>query len=221
MLEGTLVAIIIYKNKFYLLSDGRVVNSLNKRIVSESFSKLHKLTKYSALVSIGRYLPNLVPEIIKKCEQKNIVCINSVTEIAKIEMEKQWREHLIEIREKGFQNNRLFSFILGYSINCEPNFYYIDNQTTPPFQPIEHKIQQGIMDITCFSHDSDRDEVAKDLCYFLGLEEKMRDFELNAADKIYNAFRKTQIKVSSRNQSIGGNTFMAILDFENGYQLIR
>ncbi|MBA7520242.1 hypothetical protein ES705_12335 [subsurface metagenome] len=222
-IRGTLIAVIIYKNNFYLFSDGRVVGATNKNIVSESFSKLHKLTNYTAMLTAGRYLPNLVPEIVKKCDQKGVVFINAIIEIAKTEMEKQWKEHLNEVEGKEFKDNRLFCFIVGYNKKEKPHLYYLDNQTSIPFLPQKRELNQDI-EIAALSTGSSNygsENPGNELSYFIKLEYERGNFEDNTGTKIYNAFGNTQLKLSLINQSIGGNIFMSIIDFENGYQLKR
>lgn len=219
-IRGTLIAVIVYKKNFYLFSDGRILNATNRNIVSESFSKLHKLTNYTAMLTAGRYLPNLVPEIVKKCDQKGVVFINAIIEIAKTEMEKQWKEHLNEVEGEDFKDNRLFCFIVGYNKKEKPHLYYLDNQTSTPFLPQKREVNQdiGIAALSAGGSNFIVENPADDLGCFLKLEAEKGNFEDNAGTKIYNAFRNTQLKLSSINQSIGGNIFMSILDFENGYQ---
>lgn len=219
-IRGTLIAVIFYRKNFYLFSDGRVLNAKYRNIISESFSKLHKLTNYTAMLTAGRYLPNLVPEIVKKCDQKGVVFINAIIEIAKTEMEKQWKEHLNEVEGEDFKDNRLFCFIVGYNKKEKPHSYYLDNQTSTPFLPQKRELNQDI-EIAALSTGSSNysaENPGNELSYFIKLEYEKGNFEDNTGTKIYNAFRNTQLKLSLINQSIGGNVFMSILDFENGYQ---
>jgi len=173
------------------------------------------------MLTAGRYLPNLIPEIINKSRQRRITYVTDVVEVTKSEMERQWQEHLSEIEEENFLDNRFFGFIVGFNRTGNPHLYYLDNQTTPPFTPQRREIIQEV-EIGALSSGSNVTENPGDeLAYYLNLEAKKGNFQKNSTSKIYNAFANALNNLSLRNLSIGGRIFFSILDFENGYQIIE
>jgi len=219
-ITGTLIAVVYFNTNFYLLSDGRLVDSRNMSVISNSHSKLHKLTNYSAMLTAGRYLNNLAPEIARLCSNGPHIYVDDVINLAKTEIKRQWEE-LIKRINVQYKQEKFFCFIVGFDKKHNPRIFYIDNQTTPPFDIQERQLTFEI-EIAAISHGSGNsiENPSSEIASYLNQNIQSNYFIKNPQKVILEAFNQTLRKLSTINLFCGGKTFLSIIDLTHGYQII-
>lgn len=217
---GTLIAAVFYNGKYFLFSDGRLTDSQSKSIISDSHSKLHKLTNYSAMLAAGRFLPNLTPNIVKSCLDNELICVEDVITIAKPIIEAQWNSLLLSTNTAN-KDIKFFCFIVGIDKRHLPRLFYLDNQTNPPLLLQERPITDEI-EIAAISYGSDSviENPSNDFTFYLRQLSKQTNILLNPQKVFYDSFVKTQEKLSKSKPLIGGKTFFSTIDSVNGYKTI-
>lgn len=200
----------ILKDQIILLSDGRVVNIKTKDILNDETSKVHRLSDKVGMLTAGRFIPGVKELIVENCNKRNFETIDEIAIIASNIFQTAWRKNYDNTKDI-----RLFAFIVGFDRNYKPKLYYIDNMTAPPLVLIERKldlnsdnVEIGVM----ATGSNNENEVSKYLVEnFSALNEK-----LHPVERMIEAFDLTKNQLSIENKSIGGNTFVSIIN-RNGF----
>ncbi len=132
--HGTLVCCLTTKENIYLYSDGRITKY--GQIISEEFSKVHKITKFVGMLTAGVHLEPFKPNLVKNCYAHSIDYIDEVAEIASTLLIKIWHANLpLMDRLEKEEQKRVFIFLTGYTRLSEPKLYYLDSVSRPRFLP--------------------------------------------------------------------------------------
>lgn len=224
--SGTLIATVITKEKILLFSDGRIIYGKDNTITSDSFSKLHKLTDKVGMLTAGRYIHKLTPEIVKVCEDTKTIYVEDVVVKTKLMAEKIWQEYSLEHSNNQTNNMRdirFFLFVVGYDRNSKPRLYYLDNMTPHPFEIQERVLfnaKQNIEIASMSTGSGETEDPGNIIAGYVNYEINMnRKIDLLGA--ILVSFNKTKEVLSERNHHIGGRTFVAIIDPNNGYENVN
>lgn len=215
---GTFVATFVMKDKIFLLSDGRIVDSRAGTITSESFSKVHRLTNKVGMLTAGRYLPNLTTEISNICENMKTVYVDEVVKIAKTVLEKTSEQLYLRINNQELVKDiRIFVFIVGFDENSNPRLFYLDNMSKPPFKIQERMLFQSGYDIeigAMSTGSGEFEDPSSILVKHFKREYELKGRYVDLVTIIHSAFSYTKEEMSKRNHQIGGEVFISCIDFQ-------
>lgn len=207
--EGTLIAAIITKTKIMLFSDGRITEHLTNRVITDDFSKVHKITDKIGILTAGAYLDGLDNELVNICCIKGLKTIEDfIGELKGIVETKA--EVVYKQRQSSRKDTKIALFIIGFDKSNKPHFYWMDNQTESPFKINERALFQPEHDveIAAMSHGSGiLENPSAILAGFI--QQNIHNNTLEAAIRL--GFEQTKNYLSAKNPSIGGKTFSLVL----------
>lgn len=216
--HGTLVCCLTTKENIYLYSDGRVTK--DGQIVSQEFSKVHKVTKFVGMLTAGMHLEPFKPNLVENCSADSIDHIDGVAGIASTLLSKIWdaNAQLMDRREKE-EKMRVFIFLAGYTHLSEPKLYYLDSVSHPRFLPQQRCLFTDPLreiEIAGLVSDESNDNPSN----LMGghVQSMLQKYGLSDLKGLFLAsFDRTKEEINARNDRIGGRTFCACIDPMLGY----
>lgn len=205
-LKGTFVACILTLDKAYLFSDGIV--TLNRpdhpsRQVSDSFSKIHKINSNCAILTYGRFLPDLVK--LARNQIKNEDNLMQIKTKFKLLFTNLWEK----APKTGVKTGAI---IVTFNKEIIPCCFVIESTSTPEFEPGPLNLPSDYSPITlgAVCHDETQLESCKKLTAELqGLINI--GFKMNR-DVFRKAFDNVKEQLSKVSSEIGGITFELVLE---------
>jgi len=221
-LSGSLITVFTVKDRIYLFSDGRVTDSVTGQVIGEQ-SKVYKISKYSGMLTAGRYLPRLHGIIIEKGKKNRCLYVEDYLTIFETALKTQWKWLIQRLEEEDDINDvRVFIFLAGYGRDRQPRLFYFDSNNN--FEIQERRLFQKSVDIEIGSmtHNSGNMSSATGIVSKM-LKKHISEHRTNNGylNLFYLSFEDAKKKLSKMHHSIGGKTYYSIIDPVMGYQKMK
>lgn len=219
--EGTLVAAFVTKTEIILCSDGRVVNSGDGSVVRDDWSKVHRLNDRVGMLTAGRDLPGLMSRVQSKLARHASGSLSETVSALRVALVEEWTK-IASASSQAEPHGRSFVFVAGFDEAGAPRLFHLDSQTQPAFRVTEMPLFVDVRDLeigaiaTGAAHHDPSAAIVKHLD---GLQQRQPTLGLHPL--LLGAFNATKAQLAARNSRIGGLTFAATIDLENGFRDIK
>jgi hypothetical protein len=211
---GTLIAAFITKAEILLCSDGRAVNSLDGKVISDEWPKVHRLSARAGLLTAGRSLPGLTRRIETKLGDSTSVPVTEVVDVVRASLAEEWAI-LFPTPPKPADESRVFVFVGGFDSRNEPRLFQIDSRSGFLVEEARVLTDGHELEIHAMSTGSGIDErPSETIVKYLNLQTRRTDF--NAW--LLGGFNQTKDELARTNAKIGGRTFAATIGAASGFR---
>ena len=204
-LEGTFVAAILTLDRAHLFSDGIVIlnhPSYLKKKVSDQFSKVHKINPHCAILTYGRYLPDLVTTASNRIDEADDL------DTIKARFNSIFEELWDRAPKDGVKTGAI---IVCFDKKRVPCSFVMESTSIPPFHPgpIHCPTASEPITIGAVCHDEGRYASCQRLIAEL---QKLIGRGFRPTHETFRAaFDNVKKELSLLSDEIGGNTFELIL----------
>jgi len=220
-IEGTLVVAFLMRNEILLCSDGRVVDALSGAVVRDDWSKVHQLTPMIGLLTLGRYLPNLVSSFRSQWSGRTGSSVLDAVTVLSLSLTEEWRNLTTQPGHLA-SDLRVFIFIAGFENTGQARLYYLDDRTDPPFTIKERILFADGCDveIAAMSHGSKGEQnPALAIRRQFAIIQKNQLLH-NVRRQLLDSFEAAKDELSLMDSHIGGRTFAATINPARGFHLL-
>ena len=218
---GTLIAAFITRTEILLCSDGRVVNSVSRAVVRDDWSKVHRLTDQTGLLTAGRDLPRLRDVFVAKLGGQRPLAVSAVATVLRGALEAEWSA--LASGSEPVPAGRAFGVVTGFEADGGPRLFYMDSASRPAFllQPVTLFGAGQELEVFAISSTIDANE---DVSALLVRHVDLLARQQPGAERrriMLAAFAAAKQELGAKNTTIGGQTFAAIITPGGGYQPVR
>jgi len=218
---GTLIAVFATRTEILLCSDGRVVNSVSRATIRDDWPKIHRLTDLTGLLTAGRDLPRLRDQFAAKLGNQRPQAVSAVATVLRGALEAGWTALTLEAGRAPA--GRAFAVVAGFDADGPARLFYMDSASKPPFllQPVSLFATGQDLEVFAISSNVDANE---DVSSLLVRHVDALARAQPGADRrrlMLAAFAAAKQELATRNTSIGGDTFAAVITPAGGYEPLR
>ena len=206
---GTLIAAFLTPSQILLCSDGRVVDSASGSIVSEQWTKVHRLTDGIGLLTAGRDLPGLAFTIAGDLSRRRSFGLREAVAATARHLQRAWAA--LPAGPEGRPVGRAFAFLAGFDDEGRPRLFEFDSEHAPVL---------GAREIPLFDTDQNLDIAA--VVTGAGPKQNVSTLIVEHLDRVQRhaprtdrlkllvkAFDGVKAELAAANPRIGGETFVA------------
>jgi len=217
---GTVIAVFTTREEIYLFSDGRLTN-LDTGKFNDAYPKVHRLSKYTGLLTAGINMPDLPVQVSTIASRSNLLYVKDIVPIVRDVMTDIW--HYLEgtnVLDK-MAERKAFAFICGFDQNLIPHVYYIDNNTTPPFVIKEKSLFTGTINLEIASISTGSGEFVDPSQMLANEISKNYSNSIPLKSILLKSFNSVKLNLAKTNSWIGGQTFYSKITKKSGYTKIQ
>jgi len=210
---GTLIAAFVTRAEILLCSDGRAVNSLDGKVISDEWPKVHRLSTRAGLLTAGRSLPGLTRRIEMKLGDSPSAPVTEVVDVVRASLAEEWAV-LFPTAPKPGDESRVFVFVAGFDSRNAPRLFQLDSRSG--FLVDEARVlADNELEIHAMSTGSGIDERPSDtIVKYLNLQTRRTDLDA----WLLGGFNQTKDELARTNARIGGRTFAATIGAASGFR---
>jgi len=211
---GTLIAAFVTKAEILLCSDGRAVNSLDGRVISDEWPKVHRLSTRTGLLTAGRSLSGLTRRIELKIGDSPSAPVTDVVEYVRASLNEEWAI-LFPTPPKPADESRVFVFVAGFDSRNEPRLFQLDSRSGFLVEEARILADGHDLEIHAMSTGSGIDErPSETIVKYLNLQTRRTDLD----GWLLGGFNQTKDELARTNAKIGGRTFAATIGAASGFR---
>lgn len=197
------------------------MSPIDGSVVRDDWSKVHQLTPKIALLTVGRYLPDLMSNFRSRWGDRRASSVREAVDVLRLALEEEWRGPAARPgRADG--DVRAFVFVTGFDPTGQPRLFYLDNQTNPPFRIQERTlfVDGRDLEIAAMSHGSGVEQhPSAAIVRHFGMI-RWRQPTQNLREQLLASFDAAKGELALTDSQIGGQTFAASTDQTKGFQLL-
>lgn len=216
---GTLIAAFLTKTEIVLCSDGRAVNASTGVVVSDAWTKIHRLTDRVGLLTAGRDLPGLVPRFRAKQAAARPSTITQLADLLQGALDEEWAA--LPPGDPGGGAGRSFVFMTGFDAVGAPRIFHLDSQAR--FRVQEMPLFGGgrELEIAAMSTGSGLTQDPSGLLLRQLQSTRTREPAIDLLRWLLSSFDAAKAELASQDPRIGGRTFVAVIDVREGFRELR
>ena len=218
--SGTLIAAFLTKTEIVLCSDGRAVNASTGAVVSDAWTKIHRLTDRVGLLTAGRDLPGLVPRFRAKQAAARPSTITQLADLLQGALDEEWAA-LPPGGDPAGGGGRSFVFMTGFDAVGAPRIFHLDSQAR--FRVQEMSLFGGgrELEIAAMSTGSGLTQDPSGLLLRQLQTTRTREPSIDLLRWLLSSFDAAKAELASQDPRIGGRTFVAVIDVREGFRELR
>jgi len=213
---GTFIGAFFVQDKIVLLSDGRAADEDGTK--RDDYVKMFKVNRWIGAIMAGQTLLWTREKILADCDSKGVTSLKDVAQVASARLTTMWNSARASCPDpKRHAEDRLDFWLVGLNEDRQPCAFKLDSRSSPPFHPEEGQPVPPNAPIWAFVAEA-HGISGEDLSGALDKALQPRLSQSSPLDALYHAFNEVKEELSTRNSSIGGQTFSAEIDLANGYR---